>query len=210
MVRLPKLPLSMTASVSWTPASVGVVASMAPVTGDPSRTCRVRTCDVRANTSAGCRSSIEADDGLCCRPPLPRTGVLEVARTRVCASGYLIFGCELYEEGEQSGWVTPPDELSAQAESLDDRPVTVDVGLREVVQKAATLADQQQQPSAAVVVVLVVAKVLGEVADPLRQQRDLHLGRAGVAVGGAVLGDDLLLDILGQGHGRLLVCRCRR
>src|SRR5918911_2651743 len=86
-----------------------------------------------------------------------------------------------------------PLPLSAQAEAFDDRPVPVDVGLREVVEQPAPLADQQQQPAAAVVVVLVLLQVLGEVADALREQGHLHLGRAGVALLGAVLRDDLLL-----------------
>src|SRR3954467_119082 len=171
MVRVPKLPLSMTASVSVMPLSASKVPD---IRVDPSRTCRVRTCDVRADTSAGCRSSIEADERFFVRPPLPRTGVLEVARTRVCVRLWLIFGC-FTKKGSDPIRVTPLDALSAQAETLDDGPIPVDVGLGEVVQQPAALTDQQQQPPAAVVVVLVRAQVLGEVADALRQQRDLDL-----------------------------------
>src|SRR5580765_7500097 len=40
-----------------------------------------------------------------------------------------------------SGSVDRPRVLSAQTELLDDRPVTVDVGLGQVVQQPATLAD---------------------------------------------------------------------
>src|SRR5579875_688441 len=153
------------------------------------------------------RSSIEADGRAVSRirPPLPRTGIAGesvVAGTR-CASGG---GCSVVRRGA-TGWSLPRG-LAAQAETLDDRPVPVDVGLGQVVEQPAALADEQQQAAAAVVIVLVRLEVLGEVRDAARQQRDLHLRRAGVALGGAVLGDDLLLDILGERHGRLLrVCR---
>src|SRR5215468_8085068 len=50
---------------------------------------------------------------------------------------------------------------------------------------------------------LVHLQVLGQIADALGQQRDLNLSRAGVTVGGAVLADDLLLDVAGQGHGTI-------
>src|SRR5439155_2686846 len=46
----------------------------------------------------------------------------------------------------------------------------------------------------------VGAQVLGELVDPLGQQRNLDLGRAGVAVGPAEPADQLLLLLLGQRH----------
>ena len=73
--------------------------------------------------------------------------------------------------------------LSAQAEALDQRAVALDVDALQVAQEPAALADQQQQAAAAVVVVLVLTRVLGEVEDALREQRDLDLGGAGVALG---------------------------
>ena len=89
---------------------------------------------------------------------------------------------------------------TAQAEALDQRPVALDVDALEVTEQAATLADQEQQAPAAVVVVLVGAGVLGEILDPLGEQRDLHLRGAGVALGRAVFGHDLLLASIGQLH----------
>jgi hypothetical protein len=41
-----------------------------------------------------------------------------------------------------------------------------------------------------VVVVLVVTQMFGEVVDPLTEQRNLHLGRAGVRLVGTKLFDD--------------------
>src|SRR3954471_12554793 len=84
---------------------------------------------------------------------------------------------------------------ATQAETLDDRAVTLDLGLLQVVEQTTALADEQQQATTAVVVVLVRLEVLGEVTDAVTEQRDLHLGRAGVTSGRGVLGDDLLLGL---------------
>src|SRR5215207_8594145 len=84
---------------------------------------------------------------------------------------------------------------AAQAETLDDRAVALDLGLLQVVQQPAALTHQQQQATTAVVVVLVLLEVLGEVGDAVAEQRDLDLGGTGVALGRGVLGDDLLLGL---------------
>ena len=89
----------------------------------------------------------------------------------------------------------PPVTSAAQAETLDDRPVAVDLRLVEVVEQPTALADQQQQAAPAVVVVLVLLEVLGEVLDAVAEQRDLHLGRTGVTLGRRVFGDDLALGL---------------
>src|SRR5690606_7581713 len=94
---------------------------------------------------------------------------------------------------------------AAQAQTLDQRPVALDVGLLEVAEQALALADQQQQAASAVVVVLVLTGVLGELLDPGGQERDLDLRRAGVALGRGVLLDDLLLGGSVHRHGRLLL-----
>jgi gamma-glutamyltranspeptidase/glutathione hydrolase len=52
------------------------------------------------------------------------------------------------------------------------------------------------------VVLAVGAQVLGELFDPLREQRDLYLGRAGVAGGSPVAVENLALGILREGHDR--------
>src|SRR4051794_19582822 len=107
-----------------------------------------------------------------------------------------------HEEGDRPGCPGsgPLDVLAAQAESLDERAVPSDVGLRQVVQQAATTPDQQEQAPPAVVVVLVHLEVLGEVADPTGQHRDLHLGRTGVVLDRGVLGHDLLLESALERH----------
>src|SRR6185436_11043817 len=106
---------------------------------------------------------------------------------------------------------TRVERLSAQTEALDQLAVTSDVGVLQVAQHALATADQQQQTAAAVVVVLVLTRMLGEVQDATGEHRDLDLGGTGVALFGAVLGHDLLLDSSVQGHAVLLglvVARC--
>src|SRR3954453_7475607 len=89
--------------------------------------------------------------------------------------------------------VSRSEPLAPKAEALDQGPVALDVGLGDVVEQAATLADQEHQAPAAVVVVLVLLEVLGQVSDPLREDRDLDLRGTRVALRRRVLGDDLLL-----------------
>lgn len=59
--------------------------------------------------------------------------------------------------------VKKPLLLPTNTKALDDRPVTGDLGLGQVLQQPATLPDKEQQPTAAVVIVLVALQVLGEV-----------------------------------------------
>src|SRR6266571_571511 len=56
--------------------------------------------------------------------------------------------------------------------------------------------------AAALMILLVQLEMLGEVADPLGQYGDLHLGGAGVARGAGMLLDDLGLGFFGQRHRR--------
>src|SRR6478736_3185999 len=72
--------------------------------------------------------------------------------------------------------------LAAKAEALDDAAVARDLGLLQVVEQPAALADQEQQTTTTVVVVLVLLQVLGEVGGQPRQQGDLNLGGTRVAV----------------------------
>src|SRR5438876_11677956 len=68
----------------------------------------------------------------------------------------------------------------AQAELFDQRPIALEVGALQVVQKAPPAAHEHEQPAPRVVVFALLAQVLGEMVDALGQQRDLHLRGAGV------------------------------
>ena len=78
--------------------------------------------------------------------------------------------------------------LPAEAEPGDERPVPLDVVAPEVVEQATPPTDEHQEPSAGVMVLLVDLQVRREHVDPLGEERDLHLGRAGVGLVEAVLG----------------------
>src|SRR5438045_122541 len=92
--------------------------------------------------------------------------------------------------------------LAPQAELADQRAVALEIVLLEVVQEAAAAADEHQQAAARVMVVLVLAQVLREMVDPVREQRDLHPGGAGVVLVAPELRDDLALLLSGHGHVR--------
>src|SRR5699024_8973893 len=89
----------------------------------------------------------------------------------------------------------------AGAATRGRRAVALDVDALQVLQEALALTDQQHQTTTGVVIVLVGLEVLGQVVDPMREERDLDLGRTGVALGGPVLLDDLLLRSGVEGHG---------
>jgi hypothetical protein len=72
--------------------------------------------------------------------------------------------------------------LLAQLELFGDRLVTAHVGRLEIVQQPAALADHHEQPAAGPVILQILLQVLGQVVDPLRQQRDLHVSRTGIAL----------------------------
>src|SRR5690349_15815380 len=90
--------------------------------------------------------------------------------------------------------------LAAQAQLLDQRAVALQIVPLHVGQQPAPPADQLEQAAAGMVVVLVHLHVLGELADPLREQGDLHLGGAGVGRGCPEFPDQLRLLFLGERH----------
>ena len=63
----------------------------------------------------------------------------------------------------------------------------------QVVQQATTLADHHQQAAARVEILVVRREMLGEVLDPLGENRNLHFRRTRVAFLGRVLGNDFFL-----------------
>ncbi len=71
--------------------------------------------------------------------------------------------------------------LSAQADAFDQLRVTVYVLALEVIQQPPAFSDHDDEAAPGMVIMLVDLEVFGEVADPFAQNRDLHLGRTGVA-----------------------------
>src|SRR5438046_450964 len=72
--------------------------------------------------------------------------------------------------------------------------------LTEIVEERAALVDQHQQAAARVVVLRVGLEVLGEVGDALGEDRDLDLGRTGVAFALGMFLDQRLLALGGNRH----------
>src|SRR5215213_6668694 len=216
MERLPKLPLSMTAVAVVTPSSASNSAVMVGADTCPSlffvasASCRSATpltasCRLRPGRPVLDRSPRESFPAGIDTCPGATT---EDRPSRDASGGGPVLPVRRvpHEEGDRPRDVpgaAPSTYLAAQAQSLDERAVPGDVGLRQVVQQATTTSDQQEQAPPAVVVVLVHLEVLGEVADPTGQHRDLHLGRARVVLDRGVLGHDLLLERALERHGCL-------
>lgn len=67
-------------------------------------------------------------------------------------------------------------DVVADAESLDEFAVFVDVAVLDVLQKTATLTDKHHESTLRVLVLLVHLQMLGQVANTLGQDGHLHLG----------------------------------
>src|SRR4029077_4751636 len=101
------------------------------------------------------------------------------------------------------GSLVPPDRTSAtEPELRDEVAVAPDVLTSQVIQQPGTPPDEHEHSAPARVVLRVHLEVFGQLRDPGAQDRDLHLGGAGVVRRTRVLLDDGALVVLGQGHGR--------
>src|SRR5689334_23709552 len=81
--------------------------------------------------------------------------------------------------------------LLAQAQLFDQTAVAVRVARLQVVEQFAPARDHAQQPTARMMILDVRLEMITEAVDARRQQRDLHLGGTGVALGPLMVGDDL-------------------
>ena len=73
----------------------------------------------------------------------------------------------------------------------DDRAVTLDVVLLQVVQQTSSVTNHLLQTAAAVEVLLVSLEVLGQVSDAVGQDSNLYFGRTCVALVSSILLDDV-------------------
>src|SRR5207249_5046729 len=90
--------------------------------------------------------------------------------------------------------------LPPQTESPDDLLVAFRAPTVQVGEQPSALSDHREQPPPAGVVTAGGPQMLGEVLDPLREERDLDLRRAGVFGVAAVRGDHL--GLVGKGRRR--------
>jgi len=70
--------------------------------------------------------------------------------------------------------------LVAQLELLGNGLVTADVLALQIFEQAAALTNHHQQPATGAVILLVGLQMFRQMVDPLREQRDLDVGRTGV------------------------------
>ena len=98
---------------------------------------------------------------------------------------------------------TPMIVLLSQTQLADDRAITLDVNLLQVVQKVSSVTDHLLKTAAAVEVLLVGLQVLGQVSDAVGEDRDLNLGRTRVSLVGCVLLNESELFILLHGFFHL-------
>src|SRR3990172_12645170 len=83
--------------------------------------------------------------------------------------------------------------LFSQAKLVDKLPVLFSVLTLQIVEQLAPLADKHKQTTPRMVVLDVNLEVAGEAVDACRQQRHLHFGRSGVALGALMVRNDLRL-----------------
>jgi hypothetical protein len=70
--------------------------------------------------------------------------------------------------------------LVAQLELLRNGLVTADVFALQIFEQAAALTNHHQQPATGAVIFFVGLQMFRQMVDPLREQRDLDVGRTGV------------------------------
>ena len=85
--------------------------------------------------------------------------------------------------------------LAAQAQTLDQLPVSPGTGVAEVPQQSAAAAHHRQQASPRREILVMSLEVLGQPLDPRGQDGDLHFARAHVGLVGSIRGDNLFLRL---------------
>src|SRR3954463_9133651 len=89
--------------------------------------------------------------------------------------------------------VTDAGNLAAEPEPSDDGPVARVVLLDQIGKKATALADELEEAATRMAVLGEACEMAVQAPDPLRQERDLDLRRAGVTFRGGIPGHYLLL-----------------
>src|SRR2546426_5770438 len=90
--------------------------------------------------------------------------------------------------------------LLPDPQPLDEALVALEIAPLQVIEKPAPLPHELQQPTTGVVVLAVQLEVPRQVPDAIAEERDLHLGRAGVGSVLAVCLHDLPGTLLDDCH----------
>src|SRR4029453_16862343 len=83
--------------------------------------------------------------------------------------------------------------LLTDSEPLDELVVALRVLALQVIEQTAAAADELHETAAGVMILGVRLEVIGQISNPVRQQRDLDLGRSRVGVVSSKLPDDFRL-----------------
>src|SRR5262245_24193160 len=94
--------------------------------------------------------------------------------------------------------------LLAKPQVLDQLLVALEVLALEVIEQTPAQADHAQETAPRVVVLGVRLQVLGEMSDALGEERDLNLGRPGIAFVLPVFLDRLAFAYGGDWHSWIL------
>jgi hypothetical protein len=94
--------------------------------------------------------------------------------------------------------------LLAQPQLLDQHAVTVGIARLQIVEQLAPPRHHSQQTAPRVMVFDIALEMIIEAIDARGQQRDLNLGRPGVAGCALMLGDDLRLVLNRDFHAVVL------
>ena len=79
---------------------------------------------------------------------------------------------------------------ATKPQSLDELLVLLWLGRFQVIEELAALVHEFDEPAPRGMIALVCREVLTQSVDPLRQERDLNFGRAGIRLVTAKLRDD--------------------
>ena len=121
----------------------------------------------------------------------------------VCVYVYVYLETSSYQtflEQIGSRWHCVPAllDLAAQAQSSQKLSIAADIGVLQIIQQSAPLADHFKQPTAGVVVFAMLLQMPGEVLNPRGQQGYLDLRRAGIRLVPPEFINDLLLILYSQ------------
>ena len=83
--------------------------------------------------------------------------------------------------------------LATNAETTDQGAIALNVATLHVIEQTASLANELHESTPGVMIALVGLEVLGEVRDPVSQDRDLDFGRTRVRGVSLKVPNDLLL-----------------
>jgi hypothetical protein len=93
-----------------------------------------------------------------------------------------------------------PDNLTANAQALNQVLVSLRITALQVFQKAAPPRDHRQQPPTGMMIFTVRLEMILELQNALTQDRYLNFWRTGIRLVNAVRGNHLLLGIGFQRH----------